>query len=177
LRPKGFVIITFYVHALRKKSKGQEAENSRSGKLRGSRRIFKITLYIAQGSVEECRYYLILSEDLEYGKIQELEKKLEDVSRLLMAYANAIMKKPRSQVVSIAHRTCELCQRPQDSWLLGFFLSLAGNRFTGTRQQFVLPAGPGLWNVQVSMSLRCQMSRCGRGSRVRIETTFLSKQG
>jgi len=46
-------------------------------------------LNIAQGSVEECRYYLILSEDLGYGKPQELGKKLEDVSRLLMAYANA----------------------------------------------------------------------------------------
>jgi four helix bundle protein len=58
-------------------------------------------LNIAQGSVEECRYYLILSEDLGYGKTQELEKKLEDVSRLLMAYANAIMRQqadnPRSR--------------------------------------------------------------------------------
>jgi hypothetical protein len=48
-------------------------------------------LNIAQGSLEECRYYLILSEDLGYGKTQELERRLEDVSRLLMAYANAIV--------------------------------------------------------------------------------------
>jgi four helix bundle protein len=58
-------------------------------------------LNIAQGSVEECRYYLILSEDLGYGKTRELEKKLEDVSRLLMAYTNAIMrqevKKPKEE--------------------------------------------------------------------------------
>ncbi len=47
-------------------------------------------LNIAQGSLEECRYYVILSEDLGYGKTQELERRLEDVSRLLMAYANAI---------------------------------------------------------------------------------------
>jgi four helix bundle protein len=37
-------------------------------------------LNIAQGSLEECRYYLILSEDLGYGKTQELARKLEDLS-------------------------------------------------------------------------------------------------
>jgi hypothetical protein len=30
-------------------------------------------------------------EDLGYGKTQELEQRLEDVSRLLMAYANVIV--------------------------------------------------------------------------------------
>ena len=54
-------------------------------------------------------------------------------------------------------------------------LSLVGNRFAGTGWRFVLPAGPDLWNVQVRMSLRCQISRCGRCSRVRIETAFLGK--
>jgi len=53
-------------------------------------------LNIAQGSLEECRYYVILSEDLGYGKTQELERKLEDVSRLLMAYANAIVDRKES---------------------------------------------------------------------------------
>jgi hypothetical protein len=33
----------------------------------------------------------IPAKDLGYGKTQELERKLEDVSRLLMAYANAIV--------------------------------------------------------------------------------------
>jgi four helix bundle protein len=57
-------------------------------------------LNIAQGSVEECRYYLILSEDLGYGKSQELERRLEDVSRLLMAYANVIVNRKESSLTS-----------------------------------------------------------------------------
>jgi four helix bundle protein len=45
---------------------------------------------IAQGSLEECRYYLILSRDLRYGDVQLLTPQLEEVSRLLNAYAKAI---------------------------------------------------------------------------------------
>lgn len=45
---------------------------------------------IAQGSLEECRYYLILSRDLGYGDVSELMPQLEEVSRLLSAYARAI---------------------------------------------------------------------------------------
>ena len=48
-------------------------------------------LNISQGSLEECRYYLILSEDLGYGKPVELNQALEDVSRLINAYAKAIL--------------------------------------------------------------------------------------
>ena len=40
----------------------------------------------SQGSLEESRYYLILSEDLGYGASTSLEPLLEDVSRLLRAY-------------------------------------------------------------------------------------------
>jgi four helix bundle protein len=47
---------------------------------------------IAQGSVEECRYYLILSYDLNYGENQSLRHLLEEISRMLEAYCNAIMK-------------------------------------------------------------------------------------
>lgn len=46
---------------------------------------------IAQGSVEECRYYLILAGDLGYGKTAELTALLEEVSKLLDAYAFAIL--------------------------------------------------------------------------------------
>lgn len=53
-------------------------------------------------------------------------------------------------------------------------MSLAGNRFTGVSQRFVLPVSLGLWNVQVNMSLMRRMSRCGRWSRVRIETAYLA---
>jgi four helix bundle protein len=48
---------------------------------------------IAQGSLEECRYYLILSEDLHYGETKELEKTAEEVSKLLHAYSTAIQIK------------------------------------------------------------------------------------
>src|ERR1035441_1959083 len=46
---------------------------------------------IAEGSIEECRYYLILATDLGYGDTAKLTKSLEEVSRLLNAYAAAIL--------------------------------------------------------------------------------------
>ena len=45
----------------------------------------------AQGSLEECRYYLILAADLGYGQTDELQGELDEVSRLLDAYASAIL--------------------------------------------------------------------------------------
>jgi four helix bundle protein len=48
-------------------------------------------LNIAQGSIEECRYYLILAQDLEYGEGDSLMPLLEEVSRILDAYAKAIL--------------------------------------------------------------------------------------
>ncbi|MDF9825950.1 four helix bundle protein [Ereboglobus sp. PH5-10] len=45
---------------------------------------------IAQGSLEECRYYLILTRDLNYGDTTELNHQLAEISRLLTAYTNAI---------------------------------------------------------------------------------------
>ncbi len=46
-------------------------------------------LNIAQGSLEECRYYLILTQDLKYGDNSGLKEKLEEVSKLLEAYCHA----------------------------------------------------------------------------------------
>ena len=46
---------------------------------------------IAQGSLEECRYYLILAEDLGYLDTGELMGRLEEVSKLLNAYAQSIL--------------------------------------------------------------------------------------
>jgi four helix bundle protein len=46
---------------------------------------------IAEGSIEECRYYLILAKDLGYGDTGDLATALEEVSRLLNAYASAIL--------------------------------------------------------------------------------------
>jgi four helix bundle protein len=48
-------------------------------------------LNIAQGSLEECRYYLILARDLGYGDTSLLRRQLEEVSKLLEAYASAIL--------------------------------------------------------------------------------------
>ena len=47
-------------------------------------------LNIAQGSLEECRYYLILAQDLNYGNTSEAMRRLEEVSKLLGAYYSAL---------------------------------------------------------------------------------------
>jgi four helix bundle protein len=47
-------------------------------------------LNFAQGSLEECRYYLILIQDLGYGSTTEMGNLLDEVSKLLAAYVAAI---------------------------------------------------------------------------------------
>ena len=46
---------------------------------------------VAEGSVEECKYFLILAGDLGYGDTSSLSALLEEVSRMLHAYASAIL--------------------------------------------------------------------------------------
>ena len=46
---------------------------------------------MAEGSLEECRNYLILAQDLGYGYAAELASALEEVSRMLNAYAAALL--------------------------------------------------------------------------------------
>ncbi len=46
---------------------------------------------MSQGSVEECRYYLILAKDLGYGDSQSLQIQLEEVSKLLQVYVETIL--------------------------------------------------------------------------------------
>jgi four helix bundle protein len=48
-------------------------------------------LNIAQGSLEESRYYLILARDLEYGDVSAATRLLEETSKLLEAYLQAIL--------------------------------------------------------------------------------------
>ena len=50
---------------------------------------------LAEGSPEECRYYLILAQDLGYGDPSHLAVAAEEVSRMLTAYSAAILA-PRS---------------------------------------------------------------------------------
>lgn len=49
-------------------------------------------LNISQGSLEECRYYLILAHDLGYGSPGKLQEQADEVGRLLAAYSNAVKK-------------------------------------------------------------------------------------
>lgn len=49
-------------------------------------------LNIAQGSLSECQYYLILSRDLRYGAVEKLDIDIEEVSKLQNAYSRAISK-------------------------------------------------------------------------------------
>jgi four helix bundle protein len=46
---------------------------------------------VAEASLEECRYYLILTKDLGYGDTGQIGQSLDDVSRLLHAYSTAIL--------------------------------------------------------------------------------------
>ena len=45
---------------------------------------------IAQGSLEECRYYLLLARDLGYAETDWLLAQLDEVGRILSAYASAV---------------------------------------------------------------------------------------
>jgi four helix bundle protein len=52
----------------------------------------KIRLFnISQGSLAESKYYLRLTEDLQYGIVEQRED-LEEVSKLLNAYSRGISK-------------------------------------------------------------------------------------
>jgi four helix bundle protein len=48
---------------------------------------------ISQGSIEECRYYLILVKDLGYGDSAALMGQLDEVSMLLAAYTRSIQNR------------------------------------------------------------------------------------
>jgi four helix bundle protein len=48
-------------------------------------------LNIAQASLEESRYYLILAKDLGYGDNHCLKNQLEETSKLLGAYLSSIL--------------------------------------------------------------------------------------
>jgi four helix bundle protein len=47
---------------------------------------------MAEGSIEESRYYLILANDLGYGDTTPLAPVLEETSRLLQAYSSALLR-------------------------------------------------------------------------------------
>jgi four helix bundle protein len=45
---------------------------------------------ISQGSLEECRYYLRLAQDLGYGDVSELQGSLEEISQMLESYLRKV---------------------------------------------------------------------------------------
>ena len=47
---------------------------------------------ISQGSIEECRYYLILANDLGYGVTSKLMDDLVEVSKMLESYVSSMLK-------------------------------------------------------------------------------------
>lgn len=49
-------------------------------------------LNIAQGSLSETEYYLILSQDLDYGAMMDLMKLSDEVGKILEAYMKAIRR-------------------------------------------------------------------------------------
>ena len=51
---------------------------------------------IAQTSAEECRYYLILINDLGYADVQEANSIVQEVSKLLEAYLKGILNSESS---------------------------------------------------------------------------------
>ena len=49
-------------------------------------------LNISQSSLEECRYFLILSEDLGYVDTKDVMAKLEEVSKIMESYIKGIRR-------------------------------------------------------------------------------------
>jgi four helix bundle protein len=48
-------------------------------------------LNIAEGSLEECKYYIILSRDLNYCQTDDMSELADEVGKLLNAYSKAIL--------------------------------------------------------------------------------------
>ncbi len=55
----------------------------------------KLRFYnIAQGSLEECRYYFILARDLNYGDTSPLKNAAEEISKMLDSYMRSLLSTP-----------------------------------------------------------------------------------
>ena len=56
----------------------------------------KLRFYnIAQGSLEECRYYFILARDLNYGDSSTLKSRAEEISKMLDSYMRSLLSAPK----------------------------------------------------------------------------------
>ena len=53
----------------------------------------KLRFYnIAQGSLEEADYFLLLSKDLGFAETEELRRKVDEVGRMLKGYMHSVSK-------------------------------------------------------------------------------------
>lgn len=78
------------IQQLRRSSISIPANIAEGFKKRG--KLDKIRFYnIAQGSLEESRYYLILANDLKYGDSLRLLQSLEEISKLITRYTKSIL--------------------------------------------------------------------------------------
>jgi four helix bundle protein len=51
----------------------------------------KLRFYnIAQGSIEEMKYFLLLTKDLEYSSVDNLENDITEISKMIESYINKI---------------------------------------------------------------------------------------
>ena len=78
-----------------RRSSASVAANIVEGKSRNTDKEFTSFLYVSRGSLEETRYHLLLSKDLNYidpEKYEELEKLATEVSFLLNKLINSISK-------------------------------------------------------------------------------------
>ena len=66
------------------------AANIAEGFVRRSRLEKIRMLNIAQASLEECKYYIILSKDLSYGSNPSLEPLSQEISKILNAYIKSL---------------------------------------------------------------------------------------
>jgi four helix bundle protein len=46
---------------------------------------------VTQGSISECRYFLILTNDLDYAETTELHALLDEVGRMLNSYTQKVL--------------------------------------------------------------------------------------
>lgn len=76
---------------IRRSSSSVAANIAEGFKKRGEKDKLRI-LNIAQGSLSETHYHLVLANGLRYGEMGLLEEKVEEVSRLLESYMKAIRK-------------------------------------------------------------------------------------
>ena len=57
-------------------------------------------LNIAEASLEEARYYLILATDLEYGDAAALSEQADEIARMLSSYTRKVLADSRTRNTS-----------------------------------------------------------------------------